>query len=222
MSCSSNERSGTITASRSSSSQPAARLVRHVRVVVAPRQHDHAPVDRAHQEADEQERRGVGQMGVVEHDRQRSVCGAAAEQVGNGSEATEAVGVDGGPVRVPAQHARGVAADELGEHGGPRPQRWGAAVRPAASPGDVEPVGRGAAEGVPAQRRLADPGRPADDEQLAAAVARPCRRRRSTPARGRARRTGGCPDGVHSHHRTVRRKVPNGSWLSGDCRRTVS
>ena len=70
--------------------EPAARLARHVRVVVAPRQHDHAPVDRAHQEADEKEGRGVSQVGVVEHDRQRSICGAAAEQVGNGSEAAEA------------------------------------------------------------------------------------------------------------------------------------
>ncbi len=54
--------------------QPTPRLIREIRVVVSPRQHDHAPVDRAHQEADEQERRGVGQMSVVEHDRQRSAA----------------------------------------------------------------------------------------------------------------------------------------------------
>ena len=65
----------------------------------------------------------------------------------------------------------GVGPAEIGQHLGPRPQRRGASVGPAAAPPDGEPACSALLGGLLAQRRLADADVAADDEQPACATA---------------------------------------------------
>ena len=127
-------------------------------------------VQGAHDEPRQQRRGGVGEVGVVEHDRHRLLRGAPAQHVGDGGEPGEAVGVDGADATVLIEDRGRIVAPEVAQDRRPRPQWRCAAVGPTPSPRHGEASPGEERRGVLAQGRLAHPGGAADQHQSAVAV----------------------------------------------------
>ena len=174
MSCMSNEPTDTTAASRSSSSSRRPPSTRPASTSLPAGEHQDEPtaLEGAGQEPGEQQRAGVGNVGIVDHQQHRGGRRALGEEVGHRGEAGEAVRAEPRLAGILGQQPRGVRTPELVEHGGPRPQRWRAPVGPAPPPHDGEPVARHPLSGFFAQGRLPDPGVTPDDQESAEPVTR--------------------------------------------------